>query len=155
MKNLSVVVTKIGGPEVVRVVQDYRPEPGPGEVRLAVKVAGVSQAEITIREGMYPQTAPPPFVLGYDAIGTVEKPGLGVTEFKLGDTVAAITVRGSHTRYPCWKASELTAVPKGVDPVKAVCLILNYTTAYQMLHRVAKVQKGERILVHSAAGGVR
>jgi NADPH:quinone reductase-like Zn-dependent oxidoreductase len=154
VNNLSVIVTKIGGPEVVQVVTSPLPVPGPGEVRIRVEAAGLSQADITIREGMYPQSAAPPFVLGYDAVGIVDAHGAGVTSPPLGQRVAAITVRGSHTRFLCWPAAELIAVPEGIEPAKAVCLLLNYLTAYQLLHRVARVQPGQRVLVQSAAGGV-
>lgn len=154
MKNIHVIVTKIGGPEGIQVIEDEAQEPEADEVRIAVQAAGVSQADVTIREGMYPQSKKPPFTLGYDSVGTVEKLGANVTQFHLGDMVAALTVWGSYTRYLCWRADDLTLVPAGVDPVKAVCLILNYVTAYQMLHRTAKVKPGERVLIHSAAGGV-
>ncbi len=154
MKNTRVIVTKVGGAEGLKVVEDEAPEPGFGEVRIEVKAAGVSHADVTIREGMYPKSFKPPFTLGYDIVGIVEKLGPGVNEFQVGDTVAALTVIGGYTRYLCWKADDLTLVPAGADYVKAVCLILNYVTAYQMLHRIAKVKTGERVLIHSAAGGV-
>jgi NADPH:quinone reductase-like Zn-dependent oxidoreductase len=154
MKNKRVLVTAIGGPEVLKIVEDEPLEPAPGEVRIMVKAAGVSQADITIREGMYPQSAKPPFTLGYDAVGVIDKIGVGVNGFNVGDLVAVITVRGSYTRYLCWSANDVILIPEGIEPAKAVCLLLNYLTAYQLLHRVAKVKSGDKILFHSAAGGV-
>ncbi|MBC8161068.1 MAG: zinc-binding dehydrogenase [Roseiflexaceae bacterium] len=154
MKNMRVVVTRIGGPEVVQVLSDAAPEPKAGEVRLRVLAAGVSQADITIREGFYTNSVKTPFTLGYDCVGVVEKLGAGVQQLRVGDHVAAITVRGSHAEYICWPADDCAPIPADVDPVKAVCLLLNYMTAYQMLHRVAQIKAGDRLLVHSAAGGV-
>lgn len=154
MENLSVIVTRVGGPQVVQVVSGPLPLPGPGDVRIRVEAAGLSQADITIREGMYPTSAPTPFTLGYDAVGIVEAHGPGVSSPPLGQRVAAITVRGSHTRFLCWPAAELIPVPEGIEPTKAVCLLLNYLTAYQLLHRMAVVEPGQRALVQSAAGGV-
>lgn len=155
MRNTRVIVSRIGGPEVLQVVEDEAPEPGAGQVRVAVRAAGVSHADVTIREGMYPVPARVPFTLGYDCVGVVEKLGPGADgRWKVGDRVAAITVRGSYARYLVWPADDLTAVPEGLDDAEAVSLVLNYVTAYQMMHRVAKLRAGERALIHSAAGGV-
>ena len=154
MNNKSVIVTKLGGLENLQIIETQAPEPEAGEVRIKVKAAGVSQADVTIREGMYPKKFKPPFTLGYDLIGVVDKLGSGVDQFQVGDTVAAITVIGSYTQYICWRADDLTLIPSDIDPIKAVCCLLNYMTAYQMLHRTAQVKTGERILIHSAAGGV-
>ena len=92
-----------------------------------------------------------PFAPGYDIVGVVESSG---DHFKVGDVVAALTVTGGYSQYIVVPEAELVAVPAGLDPAEAVCLVLNYTTAYQMLHRIAKVKKGARLLVHGAAGGV-
>lgn len=150
--NLSMTLDRIGGP--LRARRGPRPEPGPGQVRIAVEHAGVSQADVTIRQGMYPVGAKLPFVLGYDLVGRVDALGPGVTGLVVGERVAAITVRGAYARYVCWDASDVFPVDGDVDPAKAVCLLLNYMTAYQLLHRAAKVRRGETVFVTSAAGGV-
>lgn len=152
MKNLSMVLRRIGGQ--LEAVEGELPEPAADQVLISVEAAGVSQADITIRQGMYPQSAPLPFTLGYDVVGRVDKVGSQVRSLRVGQRVAAITVRGSYTRYLCWPAEDVTPVPEGVEPAKAVCLLLNYMTAYQMLHRVARIRGGEKVLVTSAAGGV-
>ncbi len=151
-ENLRVVVTRIGAP--VELVRDPAPRPGPGQVRIAVEAAGVSQADITIVQGMYPEGAAVPFTLGYDCVGRIDALGDGVRGLEVGRRVAAITVRGSHARYLCWAADDVWPVPEGLAPDRAVCLLLNYMTAYQLLHRAARVQPGEKLLVTSAAGGV-
>jgi NADPH:quinone reductase-like Zn-dependent oxidoreductase len=152
MDNTRILLRALGGK--AEVVQDQAPEPAPGQVRIALEAAGVSQADVTIRQGMYPQSAPLPFTLGYDLVGRVDTLGPGVTGLREGQRVAAITVRGAWSRYVCWPAEDVLPVPEDVDPAKAVCLLLNSLTAYQMLHRVARVARGQRVLVTSAAGGV-
>jgi NADPH:quinone reductase-like Zn-dependent oxidoreductase len=87
-------------------------------------------------------------------VGVVDKIGEGVAEFKPGDTVAALTMFGGYSRYLCVSGAELTRVPDGVDPAEAVSLVLNYVTAQQMIHRIAKLQAGQTVLNHGAAGGV-
>jgi NADPH2:quinone reductase len=138
----------------MKVVEEEIPEPGPGEVRVRIVVAGIGFPDVVIREGTYPGGPKPPFTPGYDFIGTVDKLGAGVTGVDLGQTVGAITVYGSYADYLCVPAGWLVPVPAGLDPAEAVSLVFNYVTAYQMLHRAARVKKGDRLLVHGAAGGV-
>src|SRR6266852_1644597 len=87
-------------------------------------------------------------------VGVVDQLGAGVTHLKLGQRVADLTVIGAYSEYLCLPASRLTPVPEGLDPAEAVSLVLSYVTAYQMLHRVAKVEPGQRILIHGAGGAV-
>jgi NADPH:quinone reductase len=152
--NRRIVVPRFGGPDLMKVVEEEIPEPGPGEVRVRIVVAGIGFPDVVIREGTYPGGPKPPFTPGYDFIGTVDKLGVGVTGVDLGQTVGAITVYGSYADYLCVPASWLVQVPAGLDPAEAVSLVFNYVTAYQMLHRAARVKKGDRLLVHGAAGGV-
>jgi NADPH:quinone reductase-like Zn-dependent oxidoreductase len=95
-----------------------------------------------------------PFVMGYDVVGKIDAIGEGVTDFRIGERVADMTVIGSNASYRILRARDLTRVPEGVDPAEAATLILSWTTAYQMLHRAAHVRPGHRILVHGAAGAV-
>jgi NADPH:quinone reductase-like Zn-dependent oxidoreductase len=96
----------------------------------------------------------PPFALGYDVIGEIDQLGNGVSGFQLGDRVADMTVLGSNASYCTLRADRLTRVPAGLDAAEAATLILSWTTAYQLLHRAARVQRGQRVLVHGAAGAV-
>jgi NADPH:quinone reductase-like Zn-dependent oxidoreductase len=151
-----VVMTEFGGPEVLRMVEETSlPEPKPGEVRVKVLVTSAAFTDVMIRKGRYPDVKEkPPFSPGYDMVGMVDKLGEGVTRFKIGQQVADLTVIGAYSEYLCLPESRLTAVPEGLDPAEAVSLVLSYVTAYQMLHRVAKVKPGQRILIHGAGGAV-
>ena len=132
------------------------PSAGAGEVRVRVLASGLEYTDTLIRRHLYPQTASrrPPFVMGYDVIGEIDQLGQGVMGFQLGERVADMTVLGSNAAYRTLQASHLTPVPAGVDAAEAATLILSWMTAYQLLHRAAKVQRGQRVLVHGAAGAV-
>lgn len=152
--NKRIIVSQFGGPEVLQLISEPLPEPEPGEYRVKVLAAGVSYADLLMREGVHPETKKPPFTPGWDFIGLIDKAGPGVSTFSKGQTVAALPVTGAYTRYICLPENELVAVPAGLEPAEAVSLILNYITGYQMLHRSAKVHRGQRVLIHAAAGGV-
>jgi NADPH:quinone reductase-like Zn-dependent oxidoreductase len=96
----------------------------------------------------------PPFVLGYDVVGEIDQLGDGVSDFRLGDRVADMTVLGSNAAFRTLRADDLTRVPAEVDAAEAAALILSWTTAYQLLHRAAEVRHGQRALVQGAAGAV-
>src|SRR5262245_48505525 len=155
-RNRVVQVRRFGGPDELEVIDAPLPEPGRGEVRVRVLASGVEYTDVVIRRHLYPQTMlrRPPFVLGYDLVGEVDALGKGVSGFKLGDRVADMTVLGSNASYRLLRADHLTRVPPGVDAAEAAALILSWTTAYQLLHRTAHVQRGQRVLVHGAAGAV-
>jgi NADPH:quinone reductase-like Zn-dependent oxidoreductase len=154
--NRVVQLRFFGGPESLEVVDAPLPMAGPGEVRVRVLASGIEYTDTLIRRHLYPQTAArrPPFVMGYDVIGHIDQLGVGVNEFQLGDRVADMTVLGSNATYLTLQASHLTPVPRGVDAAEAATLILSWMTAYQLLHRAAQVQAGQRVLVHGAGGAV-
>jgi NADPH:quinone reductase-like Zn-dependent oxidoreductase len=154
MRHLRIIVRRLGGPEVLETLWEEVPEPGRGQVRVRVFVAGVSFAELLIREGIHPEKTTLPFTPGWDIVGVVDKTGDGVSQARVGQTVAALPIHGGHAQYICLPDSELAPVPAGLDPAEAVSLVLNYVTAYQMMHRVAHVAAGQRTLIHGAAGGV-
>ncbi|MGB9435387.1 MAG: medium chain dehydrogenase/reductase family protein [Candidatus Acidiferrum sp.] len=153
-KNVRVILTGLGGPEVLKRVEEELPEPAPGQVRVKVLAAGVAFADVLMRRGLYPGTPRFPFVPGYDIVGDIDAVGAGVTDFRVGQRVAALTMLGGYSQYTLVGAIHLVPVPAGLDPAEAVSLVLNYVTAYQMLHRVARLRSGQSLLVHSAAGGV-
>ncbi|MGB6199337.1 MAG: medium chain dehydrogenase/reductase family protein [Candidatus Acidiferrales bacterium] len=153
-KNVRVIVTALGGPEMMKVVEEEMPEPGAGQVRVKVFATGVAFADILMRRGKYPGGPKPPFTPGYDIVGDVDAVGEGVIAFHVGQRVAALTMNGGYSRFAIVLAAHLVVVPEGLDPAEAVSLVLNYVTAYQMLHRIAHLGAGQRLLVHSAAGGV-
>ena len=152
----KIVVTEFGGPDVMQWVTEAQlPEPGPGEVRVKVLTASASFTDVMVRKGMYAEApTEPPLVPGYDLVGVIDKLGEGVTGFKAGQRVAALSVWGAYTEYAVRPVSELIPVPAGLDEEQAVALILSYTTAYQMLHRAAEVEPGQSILIHGASGAV-
>ncbi len=154
-RNRVVQVRRFGGPDGLEVVDAPLPTAGRGEVRVRVLASSVEYTDVTIRRHLYPWVLRrPPFVLGYDVVGEIDQLGDGVSRFDLGDRVADMTVLGSNAAYRTLRADRLTRVPADVDAAEAATLILSWTTAYQLLHRAARVQRGQRVLVHGAAGGV-
>jgi NADPH:quinone reductase len=155
-RNRVVRVSRFGGPEGLEVVEAPLPTAGRGEVRVRVLASSLNYTEVLIRRHLYPQTMRlrPPFVMGYDVVGEIDQLGDGVSGFQIGDCVADMTVVGSNANYRTLRATDLARVPVGVDAAEAATLILSWTTAYQLLHRSARVQRGQRVLVHGAAGAV-
>ena len=154
MRHTRVIVTRYGGPDALQVVEEECPEPKSGEVRVRVLSAGVSMPDVMAREGVHPETPRVPFTPGWDLVGVVDRLGGGISGIEPGQVVAAMPIHGAYTEFICLPQRELTPVPSGLDAAEAVSLVLNYITAYQMLHRAAKVRPGQRVLIHGAAGGV-
>ena len=154
MKHTRIIVTHYGGTDALQIIEEECPEPQRGEVRVKVIAAGVSLPDLMAREGIHPETPPVPYTPGWDLIGIVDQVGARVSGIESGQTVAAMPIHGAYAQFVCLPQRELIPVPSGVDPAEAVALILNYITAYQMLHRSAKVRSGQRVLIHGATGGV-
>jgi NADPH2:quinone reductase len=154
MKHTRIIVTHYGGPDALQVVEEECPEPKAGEVRVKVLAAGVSLPDVMAREGIHPETPPVPFTPGWDLVGVVDRLGDGVSGIDAGQIVAALPIHGAYAEFVCLPQGELVPVPSGLDAAEAVSLVLNYITAYQMMHRSAHVQPGQRVLIHGAAGGV-
>ena len=123
-------------------------------MRVRVLAAGVGLPDLLMREGVHPETPRLPFTPGWDLVGVVDKLGDGVSGIEPGQTVAALPIFGAYAEYVCLSQTELVPVPAGLDPAEAVSLVLNYITAYQMLHHSAEVMPGQRVLIHGASGGV-
>jgi NADPH:quinone reductase len=153
-RHTRIIVTHYGGPDTLRVVEEACPEPKDGEVRVRVLAAGVSAPDIMMREGIHPETPPVPFTPGWDLVGVVDRLGAGVSGIEPAQLVAALPIHGAYAEFVCLPQRELVPVPAGLDAAEAVSLVLNYVTAYQMLHRSGKVRSGQRVLIHGAAGGV-
>ncbi|HZS41685.1 MAG TPA: medium chain dehydrogenase/reductase family protein [Polyangia bacterium] len=153
-KNRKVVIARRGGPEVLTLVEEEVPEPGAGEVRVKIAATGVAFADVLMREGLYRGVPRPPFAPGYDVVGAVDAIGAGVSGWQVGARVAALTKIGGYADYLCVAAESLVAVPDGVDAGEAVALVLNFLTAHQLIHRCARLGRGERVLIHGAGGGV-
>ena len=155
MKCHRVVVTRHGGPDVLQVVEEDLPEPQTGEVRVKVLAAGISGYDLMDRRYSFPGGPSVPYTPGQDIVGVVDKLGEGVSAVDSGKEVAGFTFgdAGGYAEFICRPASELVPVPSGLDPAKAVCVVVNYLTAHMVLHGTAKMRSGERVLVHGAAGG--
>jgi NADPH:quinone reductase len=150
-----VVVDHFGGPEVLRVVEEDDPRPGPGEVRVRVLAAGVSFTDSQLRAGTYIPGAPkPPFTPGYELVGVVEELGADCSRLREGDRVGALTVWGADADRVCLPEAGAVDVPEDLDPAEVLSLLFPYMTAYQVLHRIAMAKRGETVLVHGAAGRV-
>ena len=154
MTHTRIIVTHYGGPDALQVIEEECPEPKPGEVRVRVLAAGVSLPDLMMREGVHPETPRLPFTPGWDLVGVADRIGTGVSGIRPGEVVAALPITGAYAEFVRLSQRELVPVPSGLDAAEAVSVILNYVTAYQMLHRAAHVRPGQRVLIHGAAGGV-
>lgn len=155
MWNIKITVTEYGGSEVLQAMQEPLRTPEAGEVRVKVQSAGVALADIMRREGLYPMSPEVPFVPGYDAVGIVDAVGTGVNDYAAGDRVAVFfNGTGGYASHVYARMEEVVLIPAAAEASEAAACMLNYVTAYQMLHRIANVSEGERILIHGASGGV-
>lgn len=145
---------KTGGPDSLRLIEDQQPEPKAREIRVRVRASGVAYADVMMRHGKYPGAPKIPFTPGYDVMGVVDAVGPDAQDFQPGDTVIAVPQFGGYADSVCVDERRAISVPQDIDAQDAVCLALNYVSAYQMLHHYARAKPGDKILVHSAAGGV-
>jgi len=150
----SVAVVERGGPEALQVIEnDLRP-PAADEVRVRVLATPVCGPDIQARYGQTPIAPKVPFVPGYAIIGTVDAAGAEVGRAIPGSRVGALTVSGGYAEYIYLDEDALIPVPETLDPAEAATLILNYIVAYQTLHRSARVEAGDPVLIIGASGGV-
>jgi NADPH2:quinone reductase len=150
----AVMLTRVGGHDALQVVELPVEEPAPGQLRVRVRAAGVGSTDLAMLAGHYPYAPPMPFVPGYEVAGVVDAIGAGVSGFELGQRVAALTVHGGYGELLVRAAEHFLPIPDEVSDVDAAAVILNFVTAWQMIHRVAHVQPGQSALVTGAAGGV-
>jgi NADPH:quinone reductase-like Zn-dependent oxidoreductase len=151
----AVVITKHGGPSVLQVQQrPDPPPPGPGQLRIAVRAAGVNFADHLARVGLYPDAPKLPAVVGYEVAGTVEAVGDGVDQNRVGERVLAGTRFGGYAEIVNVAASDSVALPDLLSFEQGAAVPVNYATAWAGLHGYGSLQAGERVLVHAAAGGV-
>jgi NADPH:quinone reductase-like Zn-dependent oxidoreductase len=150
----QLVIPRTGPPEVVRVSEVPDPEPGPGQVRVGVRAAGMNFADVMARQGLYPDAPPLPAVMGYEVAGEIDRLGAGVTALALGDRVIALTRFGGHADLVVVPASRAVALPEGWDFAEGAALPVSYLTAHHALVRVAATGRGETVLLHAAAGGL-
>ncbi|MGY6552445.1 MAG: medium chain dehydrogenase/reductase family protein [Erythrobacter sp.] len=156
MPYTRVTLKAFGGSDQLELeTLDTLPEPGPGEVRVRVLVTSAAFTDVMIRKGMYPDVKDkPPFTPGYDMVGIVDALGQDAARFAIGDRVADLTTIGAYSEYLCLPQGRLTPVPEGVSDVAALGMILSAVTPFQMLHRLARLQEGQSLLIHGAGGAV-
>jgi NADPH:quinone reductase-like Zn-dependent oxidoreductase len=148
------VITRHGPPEVLRVEERPDPPAGPGEVRVAVKAAGINFADLMARAGVYPDAPPPPCVVGYEVAGEVESVGEGVEDVSVGDRVMAGTRFGGHAELVVVPEDQALPLPDSLSFEQGAAFPVNYATAYAGLVIMGGLKPGERVLIHAAAGGV-
>lgn len=150
----AVIAGGAGGPEVLSLAELPDPEPGPGEVVLAIAAAGLNRADLLQRQGFYP---PPPGtsdVIGMECSGTVAALGEGVEGWAVGDRACALLAGGGYAELVAVPAGQLMPVPEGVDLVTAAALPEVACTVWSNVFMVAGLKPGEAILVHGGAGGI-
>jgi len=148
----ALVVTSIGGPEVLQVQELQAPEPAAGEVVIDVAAAGVNFIDVYQRTGVYPMQ--PPFTLGGECAGIVSAVGAGVSEFAVGEVVATADARGAMAGKVAVPAEGVVAVPDDVSPEQAAAVMLQGMTAHYLVTSLYDVKPRDEVLVHAAAGGV-
>ncbi|GHE15399.1 medium chain dehydrogenase/reductase family protein [Streptomyces alanosinicus] len=151
---VEVVLPGIVDPEGLQIRHATVPDPGPGQVVIAMEATGVSFAEQQMRRGRYYDQPPFPFVPGYDLVGRVLSTGQGVDPGLAGRRVAALVKVGGWASHVIVDAQDVVEVPDGLSAAQAETVVVNGITAWQMLHRTARVRAGQTVLVHGAGGGV-
>jgi NADPH:quinone reductase-like Zn-dependent oxidoreductase len=150
----AVVITRHGGPEVLEVLERPAPAMGAGRVRIAVRAAGVSFADVMARQGVYPDAPAPPMVVGYEVAGEVAEVGAGVEGLAPGDRVVAGTRFGGYAEEVAVPANDVIPLPGGLSFAQGAAVPVNYATAWAGVIDHGRLRAGERVLIHAAAGGV-
>ncbi|UPK71657.1 zinc-binding dehydrogenase [Chitinophaga filiformis] len=150
--NHRVAIKNPGKYAELSIIKEQILSPKIGEVLVRVEYCGVAMGDILFRKGISPGKFP--MVPGYDIVGIIISTGEGVVNFKKGDRVAGLTLTGGYTTYITLPVTELILLPSSIKPEAAAASVLNYTTAYQLLVNVAKLKKGDSVLIHGAGGGI-
>lgn len=150
----AVVLSSHGGPEVLVPRDLPDPEPGPGEIRVAVETIGLNYAEVLSRKGLYGWAPELPYVLGMEAAGRVDRVGGGVTHVGIGDVVLVGRQSGAYAEYVVQAADRVLPAPSGFSMEECAAFAVNYATAWVALVKMARSRPDDRILVTAAAGGV-
>ncbi|GAA2245375.1 medium chain dehydrogenase/reductase family protein [Kitasatospora cystarginea] len=153
-RRIEVVLPGIVAPEGLEIRESAVPEAGRGQIVVAMEATGVSFAEQQMRRGRYYDQPAFPFVPGYDLVGRVLATGQGVDPSLVGRRVAALVKVGGWASHVVVDADDAVRVPEGLTAAEAETVVVNGITAWQMLHRKARVRAGQTVLVHGAAGGV-
>jgi NADPH:quinone reductase-like Zn-dependent oxidoreductase len=150
----QIVITKSGGPEVLKIEDTADPTPGKGEVAIRVKASGINFADILARKGLYPDAPKPPCVVGYEVSGHVESVGEGVDPKMVGRPVLALTHFKGYADLVIVRSSQVSEKPEALTFEQAAAIPVNYLTAYLLLVVMGSLKAGESVLIHNAGGGV-
>ena len=150
----KVLITEFGDESKLAIVEADLADPGAGEVQLVVEYSIVSGSDVNMRRGTYPLQKKAPLTPGYSVLGKVRLNGKGCSKFKVGERVACLSKYEGQAELINLPERFLVRVPEGIDLKAAVALVLDWVTAYEMLHRAAHVQTGHKIFVHGLSGGV-
>lgn len=150
----KVVITAFGDESKLAIVESDLPDPGADEVQLSVEYSIVCGSDVSMRRGAYPFQKKPPLSPGYSVIGRGRVNGNGCSRFKIGDRLACLTKYDGQAELINLPEKYLIPVPEGVDPKAAVALILDWVTAYELLHHAAHIKAGDKIFVHALSGAV-
>ena len=145
--------TRIGSPETLEVRETPDPEPGPNQVRVRVRAAGLNFADVMARQGLYPDAPKLPAIMGYECAGEIDAVGGGVTQLEKGQRVMAFTRFGGQADTVVAGSEFVFRIPDALSFEHAAALPVSYLTSYHMLFNVARVRRGDHVLVHMAAGG--
>lgn len=150
----QIVIPHIGAPTVLEVRESDDPVPGPGEVRIKVEAAGINFADLMARIGVYPDAPPLPAVVGYEVAGDIDAVGEGVDPSRIGDAVISACKFGGYTSHLVVQNKQAILRPEGLDARNGAALAVTGLTAWFMCEEMGRVREGDRVLVHSAGGGV-
>jgi NADPH:quinone reductase-like Zn-dependent oxidoreductase len=150
----AVVITKHGGPGVLQVQEQADPTLGAGQVRIDVAASGINFADVMARMGLYADAPKTPCVVGYEVAGTIVEVGEGVEKFSVGERVFASTQFGGYASQVAAMATDVVALPDELSFEQGAAIPVNYGTAWAGLIGYGSLQPGERVLIHSAGGGV-
>ena len=150
----QVVISRRGGPEVLRLEDAPMPTPGPGQLRIAVAAAGINFADILVRQGVYPGAPPLPCVPGHEISGVVDEVGRDVDPMWKGRAVLALSHYGGYAEYHVIDADRVLPKPADLEFPAAAGLPLNYVTAWLLLVVMGSLRADQTLLIQNAGGGV-
>ncbi|HSU78972.1 MAG TPA: NADPH:quinone oxidoreductase family protein [Candidatus Angelobacter sp.] len=150
----AIFVTRLEGPEGLELRDVEKPKPAPNQVLIRVAATSVNFADIKSTYGNYHNAGNPPFIPGLDAAGTIEAVGSEITNFKVGERVIGFPKNGSYAEYIVIEEPLVFSIPDSIDfETAAACPTVSFTS-YKLLADVARLEKGETVLIHAAAGGI-
>ena len=150
----AVRVHKTGGPEVLTYEDIPSPTPGPGQIKIKNHASGINFIDTYFRSGLYPSPVGMPFVAGNEGAGEVTAVGPGVTDVKVGDRVGYVSALGAYAGERVLPADRAVKLPDKISYEQAAAMMLKGMTVEYLLRRTYKVQKGDNVLIHAAAGGI-